>query len=526
MNENGDDSGEEYFLEDDDEERDESEDEENLDDAEAAAELMEDDSADEDGGYQPTNPLHYIRMIRQILTGGMYVDGLEGQDDDNTASSSQNVPPAPTSLVDERIAEEITNSTKVFQNTPLPPLPGVLLQREICRSGPLTPQKRAHIAHRYVPLGGAAIKHYDHQIFCGQYSRDGSNFMSAAQDSVVRLYDTDGWKLRKEIHARHIGWSVIDIDYSPDQRWIIYSSWSEYVHICNLTGDFEIHDALDFSPQADRFCLFSIKFSPDSTEILGGSSDRNIYVYDINRKERVVQVPAHSDDINTVCYLDETGNTIVSGSDDYLIKVWDRRQLGVRSTSRDGACVGVLPGHLQGVTHVSPKGDGIYFISNGKDQCIKLWDIRRKLEPKAKIHQPSSSRWDYRYGGFGNPARSGQQHADDKSIQTYRGHRVLQTLIRSYFSPVSTTGQKYIYTGSYDGCIYIYDVLTGNLVKKLSGHRALIRDVSWHPYDAEIVSTSWDGTIWRWDLEERNPCIGPFVGRRGRFTRRYADEDE
>jgi WD repeat-containing protein 23 len=527
----GEDYVEEYFneIEDEEEEGEASDDdgdaeEDNTDASEVAAALMEDDG-NEDGGYQPTNPLHYIRMIRRILSGSMYAFGNDRNEENNVSSSSQNTPPpAPTSLIDERIAEEITCCTKVFPNTPLRPIPSILLQRELCRRGPLTPQDRAHIAHRFVPVGGHQICQYEHQIFCGQYSRDGSSFMSAAQDRTVRLYDSDTWALRKEIHARHIGWSVIDIDYSPDQRWIIYSSWSDYVHICNLTGNFEIHDALDFSPQADRFCLFSIKFSPDSTEILGGSSDRNLYVYDINRKERVVQVPAHSEDINTVCYLDDTGNTIVSGSDDYLIKVWDRRQLGVHSTSRDGACVGILPGHMQGITHVSPKGDGIYFISNGKDQAIKLWDIRRKMEPRTKVHHPTSIRWDYRYGG--NSAAASQIHTDDKSIQTYRGHRVLQTLIRSYFSPLSTTGQKYIYTGSYDGCIYIYDVLTGGLVKKLSGHRAIIRDLSWHPYDTQITSTSWDGTIWRWNLEERNPCLGPFVGRGRRFTRSYGWDDE
>lgn len=39
--------------------------------------------------------------------------------------------------------------------------------------------------------------------------------------------------------------------------------------------------------------------------------------------------------------------------------------------------VGVLEGHMEGITHISSKGDGKYFISNGKDQCIKLWDIRK-----------------------------------------------------------------------------------------------------------------------------------------------------
>lgn len=39
---------------------------------------------------------------------------------------------------------------------------------------------------------------------------------------------------------------------------------------------------------------------------------------------------------------------------------------------------------------------------------------------------------------------------------TYRGHKVLTTLIRAYFSPLHTTAQRFIYTGSADGAVYIY----------------------------------------------------------------------
>lgn len=64
----------------------------------------------------------------------------------------------------------------------------------------------------------------------------------------------------------------------------------------------------------------------------------------------------------------------------------------------------------------------------------------------------SQSNWDYRYGLVNCPAL--QPHPDDRSLMTYRGHQITQTLIRAYFSPIETTGQKYIYTGSSDGCIY------------------------------------------------------------------------
>ena len=31
----------------------------------------------------------------------------------------------------------------------------------------------------------------------------------------------------------------------------------------------------------------------------------------------------------------------------------------------------------EGITHIDAKGDGRHFISNGKDQAVKLWDLRR-----------------------------------------------------------------------------------------------------------------------------------------------------
>jgi WD repeat-containing protein 23 len=53
------------------------------------------------------------------------------------------------------------------------------------------------------------------------------------------------------------------------------------------------------------------------------------------------------------------------------IQVWDRRCLS------SGEAAGVLTGHLHGITHIDSRGDGRCFISNGKDQAIKMWDIRK-----------------------------------------------------------------------------------------------------------------------------------------------------
>lgn len=55
----------------------------------------------------------------------------------------------------------------------------------------------------------------------------------------------------------------------------------------------------------------------------------------------------------------------------------DRRSLGASQKPS-----GVLIGHTEGITYVSAKGDGRYVISNGKDQALRLWDLRKMRSNK------------------------------------------------------------------------------------------------------------------------------------------------
>eukprot|EP01121_Diplochlamys_sp_Union-15-3_P007258 TRINITY_DN182_c0_g2_i3.p1 TRINITY_DN182_c0_g2~~TRINITY_DN182_c0_g2_i3.p1 ORF type:complete len:448 (-),score=60.74 TRINITY_DN182_c0_g2_i3:269-1612(-) len=308
------------------------------------------------------------------------------------------------------------------------------------------PNNSAHILQSFIPNKSSKIAHHGDHVFCGLFSKDGSKFMSACQDHRIRIYDTESWKVKKTIAARNVGWSIISTDYSPDKDWLIYSSWSDYVQLCNTSGLHEVHEPLCFKPESHRFCLFSIQFSSDSNEILGGSSDRHLYIYDVVKRERIARVKGHADDINAVAFADKSSHVFFSGGDDSLVKVWDRRML-----SQAGKCAGVLAGHFEGITFIDSKGDGIYLISNGKDQTIKLWDIR-VMKPDGQV-PAKATKFDYRYSGLGG-LRQYKKSKNDSSLMTYRGHKVYQTLIRCRFSPAYSTGQKYIYSGSYDGKVY------------------------------------------------------------------------
>lgn len=51
----------------------------------------------------------------------------------------------------------------------------------------------------------------------------------------------------------------------------------------------------------------------------------------------------------------------------------------------------------EGVTHIDAKGDGRHFISNGKDQAVKLWDMRRSHSQMDLVHGVASMRGLPRY---------------------------------------------------------------------------------------------------------------------------------
>jgi WD repeat-containing protein 23 len=144
------------------------------------------------------------------------------------------------------------------------------------------------------------------------------------------------------------------------------------------------------------FGIWSIKFSGDTKEILASTNRGKILVYDIEGQRVTTRVnDAHKDDINSVCFANKlNSNLIFTGSDDCLIKIWDRRNL------KDNRPAGAFVGHQEGVTSIASKGDGFYLASNAKDQLCKYWDIRKTTSIESLPYIPKLKRlpnFDYRW---------------------------------------------------------------------------------------------------------------------------------
>ncbi|KAK3189844.1 hypothetical protein Dsin_029405 [Dipteronia sinensis] len=405
------------------------------------------------------------------------------------------------------------------------PTLNMLVGREVNSSGRgrFSAADSCHIMSRFLPVHGPrSVDQMKSRVYVSQFSADGSLFVAGCQGSHIRIYNVDrNWQIQKNIQAKSLRWTITDTSISPDRCFLVYASMSPIVHIVDvgstttesIANITEIHYGLDFSVDGEddyELGIFSVKFSTDGKELVAAGSDNSIYVYDLQANRCTLRVPAHRSDVNTVCFADETSHLIFSGSDDKVCKVWDRRCF-----ITNGQANGVLTGHLEGITFLDSRRDGRYFISNGKDQTTKLWDIRKMSSNTSSTPRLRNRYFDYRWMSYPTHART-LKHPRDQSLATYSGHSVLRTLIRCYFSPEHSTGQKYIYTGSSDSYVYIYDLVSGAQVGRLAFHDAPVRDCSWHPYYPMIVSSSWDGHIVRWEY----PGTGE-VYRRKRTVARY-----
>ncbi|KAJ5652225.1 hypothetical protein N7507_009651 [Penicillium longicatenatum] len=432
-------------------------------------------------------------------------------------------------------------------------------------------RKRANrsLSQHMIP-GSAADKiiHYDSRSYSGQFSDDGNFFFCCAQDFKVRMYDTSNpyeWKYYKTVDYPFGQWTITDATLSPDNHHLVYSSIRSQAYLASTDPDDDSDPTvLDFSlPPGQRrrrswgsshFGIWSLRFSGDGREVVAGTSENSVIVYDLETKQPVLNLrDRHQDHVNAVCFGDTSSPHILySGSDDTTLRVWDRRSMG------DGREAGVFMGHTEGLTYVDSKGDGRYVLSNGKDQTMKLWDLRKMMTTaKFDTIDPNdyTTGFDYRFQPY--PDDYYEPHEHDCSVVTFRGHRVLKTLIRCHFSPPGSTNSRYVYTGSEDGKIYVYNMdatLAGTVdvaaattnsrprepdvfatAYEMSGEmlwRTCVRDASWHPNAPVLAATSWNGwglssgtcTVHSWNDGAENDEGEPPIGQSYDDKLRYVPE--
>ncbi|HXA18323.1 MAG TPA: pentapeptide repeat-containing protein, partial [Thermoanaerobaculia bacterium] len=111
-------------------------------------------------------------------------------------------------------------------------------------------------------------------------------------------------------------------------------------------------------------------WSPDGTQLLSGSEDNTLKMWDARTAQELRTLAGHGDTVSS-CAWSPDGTQLLSGSEDNTLKVWD---------ARTGQELRTLAGHASRVSSCAWSPDGTQLLSGSWDKTLKVWDARTGQE--------------------------------------------------------------------------------------------------------------------------------------------------
>lgn len=196
----------------------------------------------------------------------------------------------------------------------------------------------------------------------------------------------------------------------------------------------------------------------------------------------------HTKAINSIA-LSKDGNTLVSGSEDQTIIVWD---------AGTGKLERVLQGHLQSVVSVAIRPDGAQLASGCQDGSIRLWPLNKADEHRAAT-EAKENLWAVAYSADGQTTASA---GADRTVRIYSAitGKLSKELLghKGAVTSLAYLGSDRIVSGSGDKLLKIWTIAAGS-AQNCEGHSSAVLSVA--ATDKLIVSGSADRTARGWGLD-------------------------
>jgi WD40 repeat protein/serine/threonine protein kinase len=241
----------------------------------------------------------------------------------------------------------------------------------------------------------------------------------------------------------HTG-SITSVAFSPDSTQILSGSQDNTLRLWDMAAGRCLHPF-----EGHTSWVFSVAFSPDGSLVLSGSWDNGLRLWDTVTGRCLRIFGGHTGSVNSVAFSPD-GRRVLSASSDGSLRLWDRDT---------GQCECILEGHSGPITSAVLSPDGTLAASASWNKRILLWDL-----------------------------------ATRRCLRTFTGHG--DVVYSVAFAPDGTQ----IVSGSADKTLRLWEVATGQCLRMFTGHTDTVLSVAFARDGRHIASGSHDKTARLWEV--------------------------
>ncbi|KAK8850522.1 hypothetical protein IAR55_004440 [Kwoniella newhampshirensis] len=230
----------------------------------------------------------------------------------------------------------------------------------------------------------------------------------------------------------------------------------------------------------------------DDDKIISASDDHSINIYNTSDGQLRKRLDGHEGGVWTLEYK---GDTLVSGSTDRTIRIWDLETL--KETH-------VFHGHsstvrcLQIVEPVWDEASGEFqppypmIVTGSRDASLRVWKLPRKGEPAFRKVDPT-----------GQEVENVPPDENPYHLHILEGHTQAVRALAAH--------GRICISGSYDMSVRVWDMVKGSCIHTLHGHEAKVYSIVYDRYRKRCASGSMDNTVKVWDVVT-GECLHTLTG--------------
>jgi autophagy-related protein 16 len=264
-------------------------------------------------------------------------------------------------------------------------------------------------------------------------------------DKTVKMYDAYSYTLKQTFYGPTE--SISHVAFSPNGKLVLGTSTDSTIRIWETDNGRSRHTLTGHSKK-----IQSAEFTGDSTKLVSGSHDRTLKIWEVFHGSCVKTLVCGST-CNDLA-VSRSADMTVSAHFDNAMRFWDLKAGKQVDLIKDA--------HSQQITSVSFTNDGSFVLSNGRDNCLKLWDIR-KFECVATF-----------------------SHDEYRNMLNFN---------KACVSPCGT----FACAGGNQGYVFIWNIRSNKLETMLQdGHTSAVTCATWSSDGTRVITSSLDKTYCVW----------------------------